>query len=115
MADESEFPELTEQELRDVVCVRKPANPFESELFQDILEEHGIPCAAVGEALPFGAMGFAALRLMVPRVLAQEAEAVLKKAELEARREGVRQALAGDAASGSSGTSLEPEDADEAK
>lgn len=89
MGIEEEESPLTEAEIRDVVCAYRSLNPVDAEIKQEVLDDAGIPNSLVGGSLPFGGMGFAPLKIMVPRVLVENARLIMAKAEEDAKREGV--------------------------
>ncbi|MCW8131333.1 MAG: DUF2007 domain-containing protein [Planctomycetota bacterium] len=92
-AEDEEEHALTEAEMRDVVCAYKTPNPAEAGMLQEVLEEAGIPNSLVGDTLPFGGMGFAPLKIMVPRALLADARQIMAQAEKDAKRHGVELAF----------------------
>ena len=81
---------LTPMELRDLALAAE-ASPAEGLYLSEELEEAGIP--VVEQEQPPMPMGFAPVRLCVPRKLLAEAQRVIAAAREKARAEGITQAF----------------------
>jgi hypothetical protein len=91
MPDEIELPELTQDELHDVVVACTAKNEFEAIAFIDALEEAGIPAMKQGGLIHFGA--FAQPDITVPRKLLEQAKVVLEELKAEVTERGVDHAF----------------------
>jgi hypothetical protein len=91
--DQQAEPELSPEQLQDLVVVAIPATQPEALYLCDALEDAEIPAVTQGDALYGLSGGPGGTRVCVPRVLLTKAKEVVDQARIAAKTRGVEQAF----------------------